>query len=154
MLFGAKIVIILRVCKIIIGKMKERVVILHEIVAIWHGRGLRLLQDMVNELALLWKNCNFVGEMLKFVAIILSGMAVGFLMRKRRLRVVPHLVTALIWALLFFLGVEVGENPQVIHGITNLGVEALWLSLAGLAGTVLASWALWRWISSRKGDSR
>lgn len=92
--------------------------------------------------------------MLKFVAIILSGMAVGFLMRKRRLRVVPHLVTALIWALLFFLGVEVGENPQVIHGITNLGVEALWLSLAGLAGTVLASWALWRWISSRKGDSR
>lgn len=89
--------------------------------------------------------------MLKFVAIILSGMAVGFLLRKRRLRVMPHAVTVLIWLLLFFLGVEVGENPQVIHGLSRLGLEALWLSLAGLAGTILFSWALWRWISSKKG---
>ena len=93
--------------------------------------------------------------MLKFVAIILSGVAVGFLLRKRQLRVVPHLVTVLIWLLLFFLGVEVGENPKVIEGIFTLGVEALWLSLAGLAGTVAFSWALWRWVSKRKGgDSR
>ncbi|MBQ6079710.1 MAG: LysO family transporter [Muribaculaceae bacterium] len=89
--------------------------------------------------------------MLKIVAIMLSGMAVGFLLRKRRLRVVPHMVTVLIWLLLFFLGVEVGENPQVINGISHLGLEALWLSLAGLAGTVLFSWALWRWVSSKKG---
>ncbi len=89
--------------------------------------------------------------MLKFVAIILSGMAVGFLLRKRQLRIVPHLVTVLIWLLLFFLGVEVGENPQVIGGITTLGLEALWLSIGGLAGTILFSWALWWWISHRKG---
>lgn len=81
-------------------------------------------------------------------------MAVGFLLRKRRLRVVPHAVTVLIWALLFLLGMEVGSNPQVIEGITSLGLEALWLSLAGLAGTVLFSWALWRWVSHRKGGNR
>ena len=84
--------------------------------------------------------------MLKVVAIMLSGMAVGFLMRRRRLRVVPHAVTVLIWALLFLLGVEVGTNPQVIEGIATLGMEALWLSLAGIVGTVLAAWALWRWV--------
>ncbi|MBR5169109.1 MAG: LysO family transporter [Muribaculaceae bacterium] len=89
--------------------------------------------------------------MLKFVAIIFSGMAVGFLLRKRRLRVVPHAVTGLIWLLLFLLGVEVGSNPQVINGITSLGLEALWLSLAGMAGTILFSWALWRWVSRKKG---
>lgn len=89
--------------------------------------------------------------MLKVVAIMLSGMAVGFLLRKRRLTVVPHAVTVLIWALLFLLGVEVGSNPQVIEGITSLGVEALVLSIAGLAGTILFSWALWRWVSRRKG---
>ena len=89
--------------------------------------------------------------MLKIVAIMLSGMAVGFLMRKRRLRVVPHLVTVLIWLLLFLLGVEVGSNPQVINGITSLGLESLWLSVAGLAGTIAFSWALWRWVSHRKG---
>ena len=88
--------------------------------------------------------------MLKVVAIMLSGMAVGFLLRKRRLRVVPHAVTVLIWLLLFFLGVEAGENPQVIHGIHDLGLEALWLSLMGIVGTVLFSWALWRWVSGNK----
>jgi len=89
--------------------------------------------------------------MLKVVAIMLSGMAVGFLMRKRRLRVVPHAVTVLIWLLLFFLGVEVGENPQVVGGIRDLGLEALWLAMAGIAGTVLFSWALWKWVSRKKG---
>ena len=78
-------------------------------------------------------------------------MAVGFLLRKRRLRVVPHAVTVLIWLLLFFLGVEVGENPQVINDISDLGLEALWLSLAGLAGTVFFSWALWKWVNTKKG---
>lgn len=92
--------------------------------------------------------------MLKVVAIMLSGMAVGFLLRKRRLRVVSHAVTVLIWALLFLLGVEVGSNRQVIEGITSLGLEALWLSLAGLAGTVLLAWALWRWISRQKGGGQ
>lgn len=89
--------------------------------------------------------------MLKVVAIMLSGMAVGFLMRKRRLRVVPHAVTVLIWLLLFFLGVEMGENPQVVGGIRDLGLEALWLAMAGIAGTVLFSWALWKWVSRKKG---
>ncbi len=97
------------------------------------------------------KNHYLCSIMLKFVAIILSGMAVGFLLRKRQLRVVPNLVTVLIWLLLFFLGVEVGENPQVIGGITTLGLEALWLSIAGLAGTIIFSWALWHWVRGKKG---
>ena len=93
--------------------------------------------------------------MLKVVAIMLSGIAVGFLLRKRQLRVVPHAVTVLIWLLLFFLGVEAGQNSQVLAGISNLGLEALWLSLTGIAGTVLFSWALWRWVNhGKKGGKR
>ena len=92
--------------------------------------------------------------MLKVVVIMFCGIAVGFLLRKRQLRVVPHAVTVLIWLLLFFLGVEVGENPQVINGIRDLGIEALWLAFAGIAGTVLFSWALWRWVNARKGGKR
>ena len=89
--------------------------------------------------------------MLKIVAIMLSGMAVGFLLRKRRLRVVPHAVTVLIWLLLFFLGIEVGSNPQVVGGIRDLGIEALWLSLTGIVGTVFFSWELWRWVNKKGG---
>lgn len=92
--------------------------------------------------------------MLKVVAIMLSGMAVGFLLRKRQLRLVPHAVTVLIWLLLFLLGIEVGSNPQVINGITSLGLEALWLSVAGMAGTLLFAWALWKWVSAKKKGGR
>lgn len=92
--------------------------------------------------------------MLKVVAIMLSGMAVGFLLRKRQLRLVPHAVTVLIWLLLFLLGIEVGSNPQVINGITSLGLEALWLSVAGMAGTLVFAWALWKWVSAKKKGGR
>jgi len=91
--------------------------------------------------------------MLKVVAIMLCGMAVGFLIRKRKLKIAPHAVTVFIWLLLFFLGVEVGSNPQVVGGIRELGVEAVWLALTGIAGTVLFSWALWRWVNSKKRDA-
>lgn len=92
--------------------------------------------------------------MLKVVAIMLSGMAVGFLLRKRQLRLVPHAVTVLIWLLLFLLGIEVGSNPQVINGITSLGLEALWISVAGMAGTLVFAWALWKWVSAKKKGGR
>ena len=86
---------------------------------------------------------------------MLSGMAVGFFLRKRQLRLVPHAVTVLIWLLLFLLGIEVGSNPQVINGITNLGLEALWLSVTGMAGTLLFAWALWKWTNvKKKGGKR
>jgi uncharacterized membrane protein YbjE (DUF340 family) len=52
--------------------------------------------------------------MLKVVAIMFCGIAVGFLLRKRRLRVVPHAVTVLIWLLLFFLGI-IGEYIAKIY---------------------------------------
>lgn len=91
--------------------------------------------------------------MLKIVAIMLCGMGVGFLLRKRKLAFVPLLITVLIWLLLFFLGAEVGANPSIMHAIQSLGLEALLLSLAGVAGSVALAWALWRNVSrKKKGD--
>ena len=53
--------------------------------------------------------------------------------------------------LLFCLGVEVGMNPQVIGQIGNLGIEALALCLAGMAGSIALAWALWRLVQRKKG---
>ena len=89
--------------------------------------------------------------MLKIVAIMFCGIAVGYLLRNRNLRVIPMAITLLIWLLLFFLGVEVGENPRIIEGLKDLGLEAVWLSVMGIVGSVLLAWALWRFIQSRKG---
>ena len=81
--------------------------------------------------------------MLKIVAIMFGGMAVGFLLRRKKLSWITAIITVLIWLLLFFLGVEVGENERIIHSLKDLGLEALLLSFAGITGSVLLAWGLW-----------
>ena len=91
--------------------------------------------------------------MLTIVAIMFGGLSVGWLLRRRSLPWLSALIMVLIWLLLFFLGVEVGANETIIGALNDLGVEALLLAFAGLAGSVLLAWALWRVVQGQKGGS-
>lgn len=88
--------------------------------------------------------------MLKVVIIMLSGIAAGTLFRRRPIRFIPKVISVLIWALLFFLGVEVGSDPRIIGNFKDLGAEALVLTLAGLAGSMMMAWLLWKAVSREK----
>lgn len=79
------------------------------------------------------------------------GIGVGWLLRHRRLTMLSRVITVLIWALLFCLGVEVGMNPQVINRLQDLGLEALVLCLAGTLGSLVLAWLLWRVVLKKKG---
>ena len=85
--------------------------------------------------------------MLIIVSIMLCGIGLGYLLRGRNTAAISKIITVLIWALLFLLGIEVGTNPQIIGGLQNLGVEALVLTIGGSVGSVLASWWLWNHVS-------
>lgn len=85
------------------------------------------------------------------IGLMLTGMLLGYLFRSRNLRKIHQLITLLIWALLFILGVEVGSNEQIIKGLHTIGLEAVVLTLGGTMGSVLAAWALWRTLYKRKG---
>ena len=85
--------------------------------------------------------------MLIIVSIMLCGIGLGYLLRGRNTAVISKIITVLIWALLFLLGIEVGTNPNIIGGLQNLGVEALVLTIGGSVGSVLASWWLWNHVS-------
>ena len=67
--------------------------------------------------------------MLVVVVIMLCGIAVGYLVRKRNTRVIHHIITVVIWLLLCLLGIEVGSNPHIVKGIQTLGLEALLLTV-------------------------
>lgn len=82
--------------------------------------------------------------MLKIVIIMLCGIGTGYLLRNKRMGFLPKVITVLIWVLLFLLGIEVGNNPRIINGIQTLGLEAVVLTLAGSAGSILFAWALWK----------
>ena len=89
--------------------------------------------------------------MLTVVAIMFCGIGVGWLLRHRRLSFISRVITVLIWVLLLCLGIEVGMNPQVISRLTDLGVEAVVMCLAGMAGSLALAWALWRVVLKKKG---
>ncbi len=91
--------------------------------------------------------------MLIVVGIMFLGVAIGYLLRgKMKLGAVSKAITYAIYVLLFLLGVSVGINPQIISNLTTLGVEALIITLAALAGSVLAAWGIYHlWFKTKNG---
>ncbi len=92
--------------------------------------------------------------MFTIIGIMFTGIAVGFIFRKRRIFYISHLITGLIWILLFLLGIEVGGNPQIMNHLYTLGAETLVLTLFCLAGSCVAAWGLWRMLYQPKGGKR
>ena len=87
--------------------------------------------------------------MLVIFAVIIGGIATGRLLIGRRLAFVPRLITVIIWALLFLLGVEVGSDPAVVGSLATLGGAALAIFALSVAGSIFAAWLLWRRIRGR-----
>ena len=90
-------------------------------------------------------------DMFTIIGLMLTGMLLGYLSRKRDLKKIHQIITLLIWLLLFILGIEVGSNEQIIKGLHTIGLAAVILTLGGTLGSVIAAWALWRALYKRKG---
>lgn len=89
--------------------------------------------------------------MFTIIGLMLTGMLLGYLLRKRNLHRIHTVITVLIWALLFILGIEVGGNEQIIKGLHTIGIETVILTLGGTLGSVVAAWALWKALYKKKG---
>ena len=87
--------------------------------------------------------------MFTIIGLMLTGMLLGYLFRKRSFKKIHPIITGLIWLLLFILGVEVGGNERIIKGLYSIGYEAIVLTLGGTLGSVIAAWALWRVLYKR-----
>ena len=81
--------------------------------------------------------------------IMLCGIGTGYLLRNKKMSFIGRIITALIWVLLFLLGIEVGSNPRIISGLQTLGLEAIALTL----GSALFAWALWKYVTAKQAKS-
>lgn len=82
-------------------------------------------------------------------AVIIGGIVTGRLLIGWRLAFVQRLITVIIWALLFLLGVEVGADRALVGGLATLGGAAFTIFGFSVAGSMLAAWLLWRRIGGR-----
>lgn len=90
--------------------------------------------------------------MFTVIIIMLAGMGLGYVLRAGRFAFVRCAVTVLVWLLLFLLGVEVGTNPRVVGGIGRLGAEAAVLAVAGVLGSAVMAWVLYRVVRGSRDD--
>ena len=77
------------------------------------------------------------------LSCMIAGIAVGYLLRRWKIRFIHGLILTLIWLLLFLLGLEVGANEKVVRQFSKLGFEAFLLAIGGTLGSVIAAWLLW-----------
>lgn len=77
--------------------------------------------------------------MFTVILIMMGGVAVGYLLRGKNINLVSRLIMLAIYLLLFFLGVAVGGNPQIINNLHTIGLDALIITLAAVLGSALAA---------------
>lgn len=77
--------------------------------------------------------------------LIFGGIA-GFLLREiRDFNFYSEKITAyLIYFLLFFMGMSVGINPEIMQNIEKLGFEALLIALFTITGSILLAFLLYK----------
>lgn len=77
------------------------------------------------------------------ILCMLAGLTGGYALRRwQPLRHVDMTISWTIAFLLFVMGLAVGNDPVIMRGLGRYGLEALWIALAGTAGSAFASYAL------------
>lgn len=82
--------------------------------------------------------------MIFIFTFILAGVLVGYFTRTTTyIKHVSSIINIIIVFLLFFLGVAVGSNKQIIESFGNIGIDALAIASATTVGSVLCAWFIY-----------
>lgn len=82
------------------------------------------------------------------IGLMLCGIVLGYWLRERKLKFVAPLITVAIWFLLFLLGLQVGNDPNIMDNLDTIGWEALLLTVGGVLGSVVCAWGVYRFLFS------
>ena len=83
--------------------------------------------------------------MIYLIMTMAAGIAFGFLARSdRRLTHIGKAISVTIYVMLFFLGVKIGSDKNILANLSTLGLQAFLLAFAGAMGSVLFSTILYR----------
>lgn len=80
--------------------------------------------------------------MLKVIIFLITGMLMGFILRRnaRLISLADKLTTITIYLFLSVLGVSVGINEEIVQNLAQLGLQALILAVSGILGSVLLAY--------------
>ena len=82
--------------------------------------------------------------MIRVISVMVWGIILGYAFKERNLKFVQKLINYAIFLLLFLLGITVGANGDVMNNLHSIGSDALLITLAAVAGSVLCAWGVYR----------
>lgn len=90
--------------------------------------------------------------MIEILLLIFGGMTLGYLVRHKKqvIRITERLTIWSIFLLLFLMGLSIGRDPVIVGSLPSLGFNALLISLAGVAGSLMLALMLWKYFFSKK----
>lgn len=94
--------------------------------------------------------------MLIIIILLISGMLVGFLLRKNK-RIINPIDKLTNWAIclfLLFVGISVGSNKKIINNIGTIGTNAIVLALGAVIGSVLLSYIVYLFYFKRTKNEK
>ncbi len=77
--------------------------------------------------------------MLYALLLIFSGVITGFLINKKKktIEIPAKLMLFVIYFLIFFLGISIGKNETLIKSFFKIGLESIFITLAGISGSLI-----------------
>lgn len=89
--------------------------------------------------------------MFYIILTMFAGIGIGYIIRNfKSLTYIGKTISVTIYVMLFFLGVKIGTDENILKNLSGIGLQALVLALAGISGSVLAAWAVYRYFFKGK----
>ncbi len=79
-----------------------------------------------------------------------AGIITGLLLKNRiDSKPITFLLNITIYLLLFFMGVSIGTNPEIINNLGQISLKALTIAVAAISGSILIARLLDRIINKK-----
>lgn len=94
--------------------------------------------------------------MVTVLLIMIVGFLLGWVIQKQK-QVVMGINRSIIWIifiLLFFMGISVGSNPEIMQNLSTIGLKGLVLSVAAVLGSVILAGVVYYFILKNEMDER
>lgn len=80
--------------------------------------------------------------MLYIILSLVGGIAFGYISKPNKAHRVQHIITILIWTLLFMLGIGIGSDDSLFASLPTIGLQALAIGAATTLGSAAFAWLL------------
>jgi uncharacterized membrane protein YbjE (DUF340 family) len=89
--------------------------------------------------------------MIAILIVLSAGILIGLLLIRspKMHQINNHLLNWAIYLLLFFLGLSVGTNQEVIQNLGKIGYEAVAIAVASIFGSVLLSGIIFKFLFNK-----